>query len=108
MERKKEIIAVAGIFAAAVAVILALFFTNRLKKDGQVYTYIDYYEGTTKEIKYYIDGQNRAYNYDDGLLHKRYEVMVPENIVEKNKNGEMLVYAQKEQQSEASTQATAE
>lgn len=55
-----------------------------------MYTYIDYYDGTTREINYYIDDNGYAYNYDnEGGIHKRYEVMIPPSVIEKNKAGEL-------------------
>lgn len=89
-EKKKKLIIIFAVIAA-IAVIVAgvlIFKFVRQRDDGQMYTYIDYNEGTTKEINYYIDDEDNAYNY---VGKEKAYVLVSPDIVERNKAGELTV-----------------
>lgn len=88
-KKKKLLIIIAIIATIVIAVVgVVLIKTVRQRNVGQMYTYIDYYEGTTEEINYYIDEENHAYYY---RKRQKIYVLLSPNILEKNKAGELTV-----------------
>ncbi len=89
-EKKKKLLVILAVVAAIVIIIagVLVFKSARQRNDGQMYTYIDYFEGTTKEIHYYIDDEDHAYNY---VGKEKAYVLISPDIVERNKAGELTV-----------------
>lgn len=88
-EKKKKLLIILAVIAAIAVVAGVLIFKSvHQRDDGQMYTYIDYNEGTTKEINYYIDDEDHAYNY---VGKEKVYVLVSPDIVERNKAGELTV-----------------
>lgn len=89
---KKRILIIIAVIAAIVlvcagAVIIKAVLNNNSNK-GQMYTYIDYNEGTTKAVNYYIDEEGHAYNY---VGKEKVYVLISPDIIERNKAGELTV-----------------
>lgn len=87
--RKKLLIVIVVIATIAIACSgVVILKSVRHHNTGPVYTYIDYYDGTTKAINYYIDDEGHAYNYTG--KEKAYILLSPD-ILERNKAGEVTV-----------------
>ncbi len=89
-EKKKKLLIILAVIAA-IAVIVAGVLISKFgsqRNVGQRYTYIDYNEGTTKEINYYIDDEDHAYYYNG---KEKVYVLVSPDVVERNKAGELTV-----------------
>lgn len=88
-KRKKLPIILAVIVAIIIVCVGTVLFKTVLHHDdGQMYKFINYFEGTTKEYNYYIDDENHAY-YRNGS--EKIDILLPEYVLEKNKAGELIV-----------------
>lgn len=89
-ETKKKLLVILAVVAVIVIIVagVLIFKSERQRNDGQKYTYIDYNEGTTNEIHYYIDDEGHAYNY---VGKEKAYVLISPDIVERNKAGELTV-----------------
>lgn len=87
--KKKLLMIIAGaVIIAAVCIGGVLLKISVRHKDGQMYTYIDYNEGTTKEINYYIDEENHAYRRNG---RETVYVLLSDEIIKRNLAGELVV-----------------
>lgn len=105
LNKKKVIVICVVAVIAILACAEAIRFSIRVHKDGQQYLYIDYYDGTTRELYYYIDEEEgNAYYWEDYGRRKKGYVLVGDHILEKNKAGQ-LVYDYREELSSKEAEA---
>lgn len=88
--KKKKLLIFFAIIAAIVIACSGIVILKSVRNHntGPLYTYIDYNDGTTKAIDYYIDDEGHAYNYSG--KEKVYVLLSPD-IIERNKAGEVTV-----------------